>query len=92
MANRKSQKIQQEAVNSFLHNFYLLLNREQYRRRHGKLLGFYKGLTLILNYSDPDVIKLIIEKDFHYLKNHKVNSSYSIITISIKMIILIKLL
>ena len=58
---------------SFLHNFYLLLNREKYRRKHGKLFGFYKGLTLILNCSDPDVIKLIMEKDFYYAKNHKVS-------------------
>lgn len=57
---------------SFLHNFSSILNREKSRRQQGKLFGFYKGLTLVLSCGDADVLKLILDKDFHNFTNRKV--------------------
>lgn len=58
---------------SFLHNFSLIFNGEKLRRQQGKLFGFYRGLTLILNCGDADVLRFILSKDFHIFTNRRVN-------------------
>ena len=66
---------------SLLHNFSLISNPEKSRRQQGKLFAFYRGLTLVLSCGDANVLKLILNKDFHIFTNRKVNSFHSIETI-----------